>query len=445
MLDIVPATAAELAAKDPHVAAAMLVETSERVQAFVEELHSTSFMSVPQRVARHVLDLAAPDSSAASAASTRTASSRSTSNRRAERARGRGTKVTDPGEGSDDNRTMRTPETERDRDTISALEQLAAQWRSERAERQERTHLQRADFDAIAATGYLRAAVPEESGGTWRGIDGSVTSLAAMVRVLARADPSVALVSSMHPAVLAFWLTTPDGNHGSAAQRRAVFATAVAGQRWGTITSEPGTGGDVLRTAATAEPGGPGTSLPGDSYMVSGVKHFGSGLGVVDWMISTAVPSGAAEPALFVIDMKDLPWDGSAGMSLVAEWDGAGMRATQSHGVRLEAVRATRFASEGTLADVGAAANPLILTLFAAAMLGVVDEAVATARSRLHDRVDDLGPYERVQWGRATQLHWLAAQALEGSILSVASGDHEAAFGASIWARSRSLSSPKRR
>lgn len=65
VLDIVSATAAELAAKDPHVAAAMLVETSERVQAFVEELHITSFMSVPQRVARHVLDLAAPDSSGA--------------------------------------------------------------------------------------------------------------------------------------------------------------------------------------------------------------------------------------------------------------------------------------------------------------------------------------------------------------------------------------------
>ena len=331
---------------------------------------------------------------------------------------------------------MTIPETERDRDTISALEQLAAQWRSERTERQERTHLERSDFDAIAATGYLQSAVPEESGGTWRGTEGSVRPLASMVRVLATGDPSVALVSSMHPAVLAFWLTAPDaGNHGWLAQRRAVYATALAGQRWGTITSEPGTGGDVMRTMATAEPGGPGTSLPGDSYTVSGVKHFGSGLGIVDWMITTAVPSGEAEPALFAIDMKDLPWDGSAGMSLVAEWDGAGMRATQSHGVRLDALPATRFAFEGTLAEIGAAANPLILTLFAAAIVGVVDEAVATARNRMHDRVDDLGPYERVQWGRATQLRWLAAQALEGAIQALASGDHEAAASASIRAK----------
>ena len=65
VLDIGPATTADLAAKDPHVAGAMLVETSERVQAFVEELHSTSFTTVPQRVARHVLDLAAPDRSGA--------------------------------------------------------------------------------------------------------------------------------------------------------------------------------------------------------------------------------------------------------------------------------------------------------------------------------------------------------------------------------------------
>lgn len=61
VLDLRPALVTELAARDPMIAGVMLVETSERVQAFVEELHHTSFMTVPQRVARHVLDLAVAD------------------------------------------------------------------------------------------------------------------------------------------------------------------------------------------------------------------------------------------------------------------------------------------------------------------------------------------------------------------------------------------------
>ncbi len=98
-------------------------------------------------------------------------------------------------------------------------------------------------------------------GGTRRprwGLDGaaaSVDGIARALRVLAAADPSFALVSSMHPAVLSFWLTPPESDDARwQRQRRAVVATALAGQRWGTITSEPGSGGDILRTRAVAKP-----------------------------------------------------------------------------------------------------------------------------------------------------------------------------------------------
>lgn len=320
--------------------------------------------------------------------------------------------------------------------TIAMLRALAADWRAARAERQERTHLERADFDAIRDSGYLQTVVPVEHGGTWRGVEGSVRPISDGLRLLGAADPSVALVSSMHAAVLAFWLTTPDSGEPTwDRQRRAVFATAMAGQRWGTITSEPGSGGDIARTRTRAVPAdGPGP-LPGEVYELTGSKHFGSGMGITDWMMTTALPDGEGEPAIFVLDVRDRPWDGSAGLTLIAEWDGAGMAATQSHGMHLESIRAVRFGIDRPLVELALAANPFVLTLFTATVLGIVDEAVDVARARLCERAEELRAYERVEWTRAEQRHWLAGQALDGSIRTIESGDPVRALHAALRAK----------
>lgn len=322
-----------------------------------------------------------------------------------------------------------------DERTIEAIRALAGEWRIARRERQERTHLERSDFDAIRATGYLQAVVPHDQGGTWRSAAESVRPIAQMVRLLGAADPSVALVSSMHPAVLVFWLAAPDGDDEWERQRRAVLATAMAGQRWGTITSEPGSGGDILRTRATAAPLGGAGVLPGRRYAVSGEKHFGSGMGITDWMITTAVPEGEHEPAIFVLDVRDLPWDGSAGLTLTSEWDGAGMAATQSHGMRLDAMPAVRFGLERPLAEIGEAANPFILTVFTAVIVGILDEAVGVARDALSDRPAELRAYERVEWTRAERRHWLAEQALCGSVAAVESADQLRGLHAALRAK----------
>ena len=63
----------------------------------------------------------------------------------------------------------------------------------------------------------------------------------------------------------------------------------------GTVTSEPGSGGDIAKTRSTAV-------LDGDTWRVSGDKHFGSGTGIADRMITTAVPEGEDRPTVFVLD-----------------------------------------------------------------------------------------------------------------------------------------------
>src|SRR5207248_1936644 len=80
---------------------------------------------------------------------------------------------------------------------------------------------------------------------------------------------------------------------------------------------------------------------------LSGQKHFGSGSGITSYMLTSAVPAGEAEPDWFFLPVRGAPWDGSTGVQLLAEWDGHGMIATQSHAFTFTDFPAPRFAWPG--------------------------------------------------------------------------------------------------
>jgi alkylation response protein AidB-like acyl-CoA dehydrogenase len=168
----------------------------------------------------------------------------------------------------------------------------------------------------------------------------------------------------------------------------------------------------------------------GRAYLVTGDKHFGSGSGVAHRMITTAVPDGEDAPTIFALDTTERSWDGTAGMTLIAEWDGVGMAATQSHAMRLDRAPAVRLAYEGPLTDITTGAGAFVATTFIAVVLGVLDEAVATAKRQLRDKAADLRAYEQVEWTRAVNDHWLAVQAYEGSLRAIEAGDSTALFAA---------------
>ena len=317
-----------------------------------------------------------------------------------------------------------------------AVREIADRWRQQRSERQARRHLERADFDDLVDAGLLRLIAPVDHGGLWESLASSVRTLCATYRALASGDPSVALVSSMHPAVIAFWLCSPAADQPDwEKQRAAVFESALAGEQWGTITSEPGSGGEITKTKSVARPAAHELALPGATYGVTGDKHFGSGSGITHWMMTTAVADGETAPSIFAIDVRDRPWDGTAGLRLVAEWDGMGMAATQSHAMRLDEAPAVRMAFDGPIDTITRAAAPIVASLFTAVVLGVLDEAVGTARQQLAPKADSLRAYERVEWARAEQDHWLASQAFDGAIRAAESGDHAAALHAVLRAK----------
>jgi alkylation response protein AidB-like acyl-CoA dehydrogenase len=309
----------------------------------------------------------------------------------------------------------------------SALGALVDEWRSQRSARFGRRQLDRADFERMGAIGVPMLPVPEDRGGAWRTPATSVRPIGDALRILAGGDPSTALVAAMHPAVLAFWLVNRAvGCDAWERQRHDVFGTAADGAQWGTVTSEPGSGGDVTRTRATAVEFDGLDDLPvsGRRFLVTGDKHFGSGTGVCSYMLTTAIPEHETEPAAFFLDTRALAVGRpQPGFTIVKEWDGVGMAASQSHAVRLEDCPAVRLEWPDTLEAMTRAAGPINMCLFTAVVIGVLDEAIATAEQRVGSRFAELRPFEQVEWVNATTDHWLAVQAYDAMIRAVESDD----------------------
>jgi alkylation response protein AidB-like acyl-CoA dehydrogenase len=302
---------------------------------------------------------------------------------------------------------------------LDSVKRIAREFANQRRQRQLRRELDPNDFAALREAGLLLTGVPAEQGGLWVDLARSTRQIAEILRALARGDSSVALVSAMHPAVLSFWLSTPHVPlpHADAwlTQRTLVADHALAGNWWGTITSEPGSSGDVGKTRAVARSDGSPT------WRLSGEKHFGSGSGITSFMITTAVPEGEEAPDWFYIDMRNRAWDGSAGVRLTAPWDGHGMQATQSHALAFDSIAAIRITWPGNWKALADAASPFIGTIFTAVILGIVDEAIDCARQNLARKKDSLRAYEQVEWVRAEMEAWLAVQAYEGMLRAVES------------------------
>jgi alkylation response protein AidB-like acyl-CoA dehydrogenase len=288
---------------------------------------------------------------------------------------------------------------------------IAERFAADRRARQARRHLDKADFDALAEAGFLLTGVPASMGGLWTDMQTSTRGICEILRTLARGDPSVALVSAMHPAVLSVWMSQQSTRPEWAEQATWAAQTALDGTWWGTITSEPGSGGDVLKTRTPAKRDGKG------GYTITGQKHFGSGSGISSYMFTSAVPEGETASDIFFLDVREVPWDGSTGMKLVAEWDGHGMIATQSHAFDFSDFPATRMAPKDT-PGFGSALS-FAFALFTAVVTGVVESAVEAARVQVVRRKDGLRPFEAVEWAHVEQEAWLIEQGYEGMLRAV--------------------------
>lgn len=301
---------------------------------------------------------------------------------------------------------------------LEAAPQLASEWAAEREDRQTRTEADPADYQRLRDLGIPLMAVPVEFGGTWASLAQSARPLCTLLRTLAAGDPSITLASAMHLGVLGSWRipTVPDPyNDAWQKQRKEVFQTVVDGAWWGTIVSEPGSGGDTGLTRSRCVPEAP-DSL---KYRISGEKHFGSGSGLTSFMTTRALADGETTPDLFFLEVRNQPWDGSTGMRLSAPWRGHGMMSTNSHAFEFKDYPATRVAWPGHQAELMAANSGLGGMSWSSCIAGVVDAAMDYTRQRLREartQGSNLRAFVQVEWTRAEQEAFLIDRAWEGTL-----------------------------
>ena len=297
---------------------------------------------------------------------------------------------------------------------IRDLESVAAGFAEDVISRQKRRQLDPDDFEQLKGTGFLLTGVPADQGGLWKGPARSARMYSEMVRTIAHGDPSVALVASMHPAVTGFFLgveSVDDEPDAWRAQRQWVIESA-RDHWWGTVTSEPGSGGDILKTRSIATP-------EKDHFLITGDKHFASGSGQADFMITTAKVEGSELPELFFLQNKDEPWDGSTGCKMTVEWDGIGMSSTQSHAFRFENFPVNKTVSREVLSKVAPISSQISNMLFAGVVLGVADNAMGFARGKLEGKEQGMRAFEKTEWVRCQNELWLAEQSYEGALRAI--------------------------
>ena len=304
---------------------------------------------------------------------------------------------------------------------LENVRDVSARFAQERRERQQRRELVADDFAQLRETGFTLTGVPVDQGGIWKSVRQSTRLFCELLRTLAHGDSSVALVCAMHPTVLSFWLAQPQVPEPFQAawetQRRHFFQTVCEGAWWGTISSEPGSGGDVTKTRTIARPG-----ATDEDYRLTGQKAFGSGSGITSYVMTTAISEGDTAPDVFVLDMRHVAWDGPACVTLMAPWDGHGMTATQSHALRFTDFPATRIAWPGHVSNLMESTDGLNQAMFTAVIVGIVETALEEARREVARRRDSLRAYEKVEWTKAEQEGWLIQQAYDGMIRAVEEG-----------------------
>lgn len=108
-------------------------------------------------------------------------------------------------------------------------------------------------------------------------------------------------------------------------------------------------------------------------------------------------------------------------MQLLAEWDGHGMAATQSHAFAFEDYPARRVGWP-TSSRKAFQADGWVACIWSAITLGIVETALETARVKIRGRRTPLRAYEQVELARAELECWLLQQAYEGMLRSVERG-----------------------
>ncbi|MFB0489761.1 SfnB family sulfur acquisition oxidoreductase [Methylobacterium sp. OAE515] len=202
-----------------------------------------------------------------------------------------------------------------DSEALAIARRLAGAFRAGASERDRDAVRPLAELDAFSQSGLWSINVPRAYGGP----EVSYRTLAAVIAIIAAADPAIAQIAQNHLGIVAAIRTASDE-----AQKRLLFGEVLRGTRFGNAFSERGT-----KRAADFD-----TRFTdhGDHVVVRGQKFYATGA-----LLAHLVPIVALDDqgrAWYAIAERDAP-----GLTVIDDWSSFGQRGTASGTVLIEDVR----------------------------------------------------------------------------------------------------------
>ena len=250
------------------------------------------------------------------------------------------------------------------------------------------------NLDALKASGYLTAAIPQECGGM--GVE-TVHDVVVASSRLARADASLMIGVNMHFVVTLLlarhWRVARAAGDAERAEALTETLTRLVdtGAVFGALVSEAGQ--DLTHPMTTAE-------RDGEGWKVSGTKIFGT-MAPASTILNAAVTYRDEKNDEYY-GYAQVPTD-AAGVTIHDDWDALGMRASDSVTVSFENVHIAMEALRDRL-PIGEVSDPFLernlntgLT-HAASALGIAESAEHCAVESLRRRSGPAGkrrPAER--------------------------------------------------
>jgi acyl-CoA dehydrogenase len=201
--------------------------------------------------------------------------------------------------------------------TETALADVAAVAAAHADRADERAEFPVEALEAMRQTRLLGLCVPAAFGGGGKGPDG----LAEAAMALGRADMSVAMIFAMHCQQA----MTIAAYGGEKLRSEVLPAVADGAVYLASVTTEPGTGGNLLTSNSEVANGDGGLRIDRVAPIVTGGAH-------ADGFLITALAPGATSPAQ--VDLLYAARD-QLTTTVIGGWDPLGMRATHSVPMRL--------------------------------------------------------------------------------------------------------------
>ncbi|MDR5740039.1 SfnB family sulfur acquisition oxidoreductase [Caballeronia sp. LZ016] len=201
-----------------------------------------------------------------------------------------------------------------DTEAVEAARRLARLFEADASRRDRERRLPYAEIDAFTASGLWGISVPRAFGGA----DLPLRAIVDVFDIVSAADPSLGQIPQNHFATLERLR-----HDGTPSQQDFFFSRALAGERFGNATAEPG---DRLPSEHETR-----VRRAGGKFLLSGRKVYSTGALFAHWIPVAARDDDGLPVTAFVA--RHAP-----GVEVIDDWSGFGQRTTASGQVRLDDV-----------------------------------------------------------------------------------------------------------